>query len=81
MNLWTVQLTECQFVDMGTMQTPMWLEVLKEAGPLSGGVLPGGSCLQVGACVAKQLCITQPSTTSENLSYDEIFGGVAGGGS
>ena len=39
MNLWTVQLTECQFVDMGTMQTPMWLEVVKEAGPLFGEYL------------------------------------------
>ena len=55
MNLRTVQLTKCQFVDMSTMETPMWLEVVKEAGPLLGGVLPGGSCLQVGVCVAKQL--------------------------
>ena len=39
MNLRTVQLTKCQFVDMSTMETPMWLEVVKEAGPLFGEYL------------------------------------------
>ena len=44
MNLRTVQLTECQFVDMSTMQIPMWLEVVKEAGPLFGEYLQEAPC-------------------------------------